>query len=97
MAENVFVDQPHCMLAPKGKRFQLHVPPQSKNGQVIFHATAGCRITFTNSAVFGIPYKDLILGPNPLNVACEVDQTEVRIDKCAYGLDLSDPTDIIVP
>jgi hypothetical protein len=96
MAENVRVDVPNCSIVAR----QMHAKPQSQHGQVIFHTKVQCDLIFTtvapNNPVFNVPSPyPLHVGANPLDVACEVGQTEVKIAGCLYAL--SDPTDIIVP
>jgi hypothetical protein len=99
MPDVVRIDPPNCSIIAKGQHMHMHA---QSNGKVIFKSHFLCDLTFKtippNNPVFKLT--TLHLDPDvdvQWDVICKNGRTEVTIDKCQYALDLSDPTDIIVP
>jgi hypothetical protein len=95
----VTVNPTTCTTNPPGA---VHAPQKSRNGFVIFNATAPCTIEFQNPGVFNRSSAQLAQGSNQLNIETEAGSTTVSIAGCEGRTPRSlgaagDPTDIIVP
>ena len=102
MAETVRVDPPNCTIIAKGQHMHMHAKVQ---GKVIFKSHFACKLKFNtvypNKRVFredDLPLqKDVDASLDVIIKPGETGRTEMTIENCQYALDLSDPTDIIVP